>query len=177
MFQKVIQLDSVKTMRRRSSLTLVAATALAFGVSAGVAEATTVTAVNWGPIYAYYGDVMRTAGKGTFSNQNYSTALNHMYLNDVSNDGNNSYENVTFMFYGPNGSCGADGSGHNLTCWWTKSRQTTGEYTYANTPVWVDRSTGLDSAATQARGSTSVCVQLGWPVPDHCATAIPTFSY
>jgi hypothetical protein len=160
-------------MRLRSLLITVVATALGTALFSPPAHA-----VSWGTIYASYNNQLRTDAWGNFYNQGYQYATNQFWLNDMANDGNNSYGHTDFYWWGQNSSCGTDSLGNPLTCWYGGSRISTGEYTYSNTPVTKYMSKGLQGTATLARGKSTACVQLGWPVPDHCASsAYPTFGY
>lgn len=122
-------------------------------------------AVTWGVIRAYYNGVARAEGNGNFFNESYVNARNDFRLNDPSNDGNNAYGFTNFFFYYSGG-------------WHNEGRRNTGEYTYANTPVTKILRFPLDQIGTAARGSSQVCGQLGFPIPDVCSNAaVPTFSY
>jgi hypothetical protein len=141
------------------------AAVVAFGIAAPA------SAVGWGTLTATYNSQARATGYGNFYNGSNIKAINDYRLNDVANDGNNSYGKTNFLFYGYHSSCGGD-------CWYSKKIQSTGEYTYFNTPVTKALYSYLEPQATTARGDSYVCVQLGWPVPDKCSShAYPSFNY
>jgi hypothetical protein len=122
-------------------------------------------AVTWGTIRAYYNGIARSEARGNFFNESGLNARNDYWLNDVSNDGNNSYGHTRFYFY-------YGGAYHYAT------QKNTGEYTWANTPVTKILRAPLDQMGERARGNSRVCVQLGFPVPDSCSNyAVVSFGY
>ena len=152
------------------------ATFIGLVVAAGLSQS--AVAVNWGTLVASYNNQTRATALGNFYNEGYQYATNYYNLNDPSNDGNNVYGHTDFYWYGQDSSCGSDTLGHPYTCWFGGSRISTGEWDYWNTPKVFYLRKNLQGTATMARGKTTVCVQLGWPVPDHCAASTyPTFSY
>ncbi len=162
----------------RRSLKVGAASLLAFiatGLAGGVAYA---QGVDWGPLTASYNGQARSSALGFFYIATGTQVTNKVQLKDLMNDGNNVYSNTSFYFYGQNTSCGTDGSGNTLTCWWYDTKKSTGEFSGVG-PTWtLYLSDSLKVQSSQARGSITDCVQLGWPVPDHCsANAITTLSY
>jgi len=158
-------------MRRRlRALTLVAG-----GIAGAVLFASPAFAgVSWGPLTSSYNGITRSSSHGTFDNVSGVYASVHAWLNDTSNDGNNVYTNADFYFYEYDGvNCGAAG-----TCFVFDYAAQSKEYTYSNTPITFYLQRHLHAQAAQARASIYTCVQLGWPVPDHCSSrAIATFSY
>jgi hypothetical protein len=117
-------------------------------------------AVTWGTIRAYYNGIARAEARGNLFNESGINARNDYWLNDLVNDGNNSYGHTNFYFY-------YSGSYHYA------GRRSTGEYTYSNTPVTKLLRWPLDARGERARGGSQVCAQLGFPVPDSCSN----FSY
>lgn len=139
-----------------STLTLVAV--------AGVAEATVYTPVEWGPVSSSYDGQTVVEASGTFYNASNVSATNEFWINDPADDGNNVYGHTKFLYY--NGS------------FWLHATKSTGEYSYANTPVTTYLSDDLQANSWKARGQSFACAQLGWPVPDSCSdSALPTFDY
>jgi hypothetical protein len=158
-------------MRRRLRALILAAGGIAGAV---LLASPAFAGVSWGPLTSSYNGITRSSSHGTFDNVGGVYASVHAWLNDTSNDGNNVYTNADFYFYEyyPE-SCGNAGS-----CFVEDYSAQSKEYTYSNTPTTFYLQRPLHDQASQARASIYTCVQLGWPVPDHCSSrAIATFSY
>ena len=109
-----------------------------------------------------YNGTVRASASGTFYNDANTYAHDAFRLNDPANDSNSVYgRNRTSFNAGAN-----------------SSEKTTGEYSYATTPYTKHFKTSLEGSATKAMAADTVCVQLGWPVPDKCSlTSYVSFNY
>ena len=134
--------------------------------AAGIARAATSTSVTWGPVYAYYKNIVRAMGAGSTSiSGDRTSVLNAFYLDDRADDGNNVYGHTTFSFLIGN-------------YFYDDVTRSTGEYSYWTTPVTRTLTDRLRTDARAVRAASKVCVQLGWPVPDSCSPqAITTLGY
>lgn len=137
-----------------------------------VALAAPAMAVSWGPNSTYYKGIKRATGSGSFTNVSNTYARNRMTVQDNSNDGNTVYGVSITSFYqwecNVAGQCG--------TIWTSSRRASTPEFSNATRSFTLDRT--LSQTGSRARAQTFACAQMGWPVPDSCATAsYPTFSY
>ena len=147
-------------MQLRTRITAaLAASLFLIPLGAGLAQA-----VSWATVSVSWNGQTRASAYGS-TYKSGSTARNDFRLNDRADDFNSSYGRSEFLFYS-NGTYTSHGT------------LSTGEYTYSETPKTIPLSKPLVEAATKARTSSKVCVQLGFPVPDSCSnTSLATFSY
>ena len=131
------------------------------GVILSSVVAGSASAVSWGTLTASYDGKSRAAAYGTFYNSNQVYAKNKILTKDLAADGNTVYAEMEFHW-----SSGAYDTGYHTP---------EHNHTYYVTNYLQDN---LDGASSSVRGSTEVCVQLGFPVADRCsAWAQPSFSY
>jgi hypothetical protein len=134
-------------------------------------------AIGWGPESTYYKGIKRATGFGDFKNEGNTRAWNKITVTDEDDDGNAVYGVTNFYFrytacetnYGTGGTdCTED--------FRREDRQKTEEF--KNDERTFDHRMSLLPTASRARAETFACVQMGWPVPDGCASAAyPTFDY
>jgi hypothetical protein len=127
-----------------------------------------LTPQQWGPITSSYKDRVRVEGEGTFFNDSGADAVNRMTIKDRADDGNNVYGKTSFMVWKYNSVQGRD-------TWVLDQAKSTGEI--RNQSKTVSLRTSLDQTGSRYRGVSQACAQMGWPVPDSCSTAVPTFNY
>ena len=127
-----------------------------------------LTPQRWGPVTSTYDGKVRVEGSGTFFNDGNTHAANRMRITDRRADGNNVYGRTTFLVWRYSTSHGRD-------TWVTDQRKSTSEWS-GGTHTQTVR-TDLDSKGSRYRGNAEACAQLGWPVPDSCSSAYPTFNY
>jgi len=175
--------------RRRLAMTALVLLA-ACGDVGTVPPATVVSSTNWGALQPTYNGTARAWGKGTFENRGNSVALVDGDYKDPAADGNAAYVNVQFLSKGPRGGIECSGWGSSFTCsngtstgWNQMSSQSTPEIGTADGQKKI-RTSGqanlyqqLIASDEAARGAVYVCSQFGFPVPDPCALATPSFAY
>jgi len=147
---------------------------LTTSVAAAVAFASpALAAVSWGPLTSSYNGITRSSSNGTFYSDRGINADVHVWLNDTSNDSNNVYTNADIYFFETD-----QWTCQTQPCYVFDRTLRSREYTYFNTPVTFQMLDALHVQATSTRASIYTCVQLGWPVPDHCSgRAIVSFAY
>lgn len=144
---------------------------VAVGLAAviGLAAAGSASAVNWGPISSVYNGSTVVSGRGTFVNQGNASAVTSFTITDSKNDGNNVYG-------AQNGYIWDKGASQPVTWDWRyKSGGSTPQF--ANTTKTYSLSFALSSTGTKARANLEVCAEMGFPVPNSCSSAYPTFDY
>lgn len=138
----------------------VAAAALG-GVILSSVLAGSASAVSWGTLTASYDGKSRAAGYGDFYNSGNVYAKNKVLTKDLAADGNTVYSEMEFHYSSGAYSTGYHTPEHNHTYYVTNYLQD-----------------NLQGDSSSVRGSTHVCVQLGFPVADRCSPwAQPSFSY
>lgn len=151
---------------RKSRLSSIAALGIAAVI--GLAAAGSASAVNWGPISSVYNGSTVVSGRGTFTNAGIANAVTSLTITDSKNDGNNVYGNVAFYLWD------RPPAGTTWDWQWMAGKSTP---EFANTTQTHSLSFELRATATKARGNVSVCAQMGFPVPNSCTSAYPTFNY
>lgn len=143
------------------------------GVAVAALASPAMAAVSWGTLSSSYNGITRSTASGTFYNDRAVYATVMARLNDTSNDGNNVYVNADEYFWQTDPvACPTN------ACYVFDRTKESPEYWYSNTPANVFMYNSLHSGATSARASIYTCVQLGWPVPDHCSgRAVVSFAY
>jgi hypothetical protein len=150
---------------------LVAALTAACGGGPAPPPSQVVKSVAWGPMTANYDGHSRATGTGAFQNRGSSHANLAGTYRDARADGNTVYVNVTFLYWmrtpsDPEYAYRANGV------------LSTPEISTADgTRSIGDLNQPLVATSSKVRGSVGVCAQFGWPVPDPCARALPTFDY
>ena len=128
-----------------------------------------ITPQQWGTKVSYYDGELRVTGKGVFYNDVNARAASYMDIDDPNDDGNAVYGVTDFMFWKYDSVC-------KCNVWKSKVRPTTSEW--QNRRDQQTLKTGLDGAASRARGVINVCAQMGWPIPNSCSSeSYPTFDY
>jgi hypothetical protein len=122
----------------------------------------------WGPISSSYDGKVRVGGEGTLYNDSNAKAVNRMRIVDRRDDGNNVYGKTTFSVWKYNSVQGRDTWVHDQT-------KSTSEFRNKARTEYLE--TSLDSQGSRYRGESQACAQMGWPVPDSCSSAYPTFNY
>ncbi|MGH8973956.1 MAG: hypothetical protein ACRD0C_12235 [Acidimicrobiia bacterium] len=135
----------------------------------------------WGPQSTYYKGEKRATGKGDFTNDRNTYALNTItVVDDAPGDGNNVYGITRYYFF--YNRCDA-GPRTDDDCYDTWNRDPrpdqTAEFHGGNSlGQKFEHRKELHPLASKARVETFACVQMGWPVPDGCAPAsYPSFEY
>jgi hypothetical protein len=142
-------------------------------VAAAAFASPAMAAASWGTLSSSYNGITRSTASGTFYDDRAIYATVKANLNDTSNDGNNVYVNADEYFWETNPT-----SCPTSACYVYDRTKGSPEYTYSNTPATLYMYNSLHAAATSARASIYTCVQLGWPVPDHCSgRAVVSFAY
>jgi len=132
-------------------------------VLAAIFSGSAASAVSWGSVTSSYDGKSRSTAHGDFYNSGNVYAKNKILSKDLAADGNTIYTEGHWYFN--------DAAGHEVIGLNTPEHN----HTYYVTNY---KQTELEAAASSVRGGTRACVQLGWPVPDHCsAQALPSFSY
>ena len=159
-------------MRRRVLTALVVAKTAAACAPAGPAPppAQVVESVAWGALQPRYDGTVRAWGKGSFQNRGNSQANTSGNYEDREADGNGAYVRTEFQFWKkpPTG---------DVTWVYETSRTTPEIGTAAGRKPIRDHNVNLRDDSSRARGAISVCSQFGWPVPDPCERALPSFNY
>ena len=149
------------------------------GLTAGlVILAQPAMAMGWGKESTYYEGIKRATGWGDFRNDGNVRAVNEISVNDDADDGNNVYGVTEFLFY--QHGCERDLS--NESGWACRedfhSKATKSTPEIANREGRFFHKNDLTPNARRVRAKTFACVQMGWPVPDGCASAAyPSFDY
>jgi hypothetical protein len=119
------------------------------------------SAVSWGSVTSSYDGKNRSTAYGNFYNSGNIYAKNKVLSKDLAADGNTIYTEGHWYY-----NDGVESWPHN-----------TPEHSHAYYVTnYVQHN--LRGSASQVRGGTRACVQLGWPVSDRCsAEALPSFSY
>ena len=143
------------------------------GMVAALVASPALAAAGWGTISSSYNGITRSTASGTFYDDRATYATVMAHLNDTANDGDNVYVNADEYFWETD-----QWTCQSSPCWVLDRTKQSAEYTWFNTPVTLFLYNSLHPLATAARASVYTCVQLGWPVPDHCSPrAIVSFSY
>jgi hypothetical protein len=127
-----------------------------------------ITPQNWGPVTSSYDGRVRVRGHGVLYNDSNVDAANRMVITDPIDDGNEVYGQTTFNVY--KWSVVAD----RMT-WQVDEHKETGQWSLGTRTRTVR--TSLDRNGERYRAESEPCAQMGWPVPDSCSSAFPTFGY
>lgn len=130
-----------------------------------------LTPQDWGPVTSTYNGKVRVEGSGTFFNEDQVSAVNRMRIKDRDNDGNTVYGRTSFNVWKFDPYAGGSGQFR----WVSDQVKSTPEFANAERTYLL--STSLDSQGSRYRGHSEACAQMGWPVPDSCSSAFPTFDY
>ncbi len=141
---------------------------LTCGIFVLLASGCEITPKDWGPVSSYYDGTPRVRGSGTFYNDGYQDAANRMRITDPADDGNTVYGRTTFYVWK---CCDV----HGGPTWKQDQSKTTPEW--RNSTRTYTLRTSLDAVGSRYRADAEPCAQMGWPVPDSCESAFPTFDY
>ena len=130
-----------------------------------------VEAVGWGPLTPVYDGSARAWSQGEFQNRGSAYSNVTGTYRDLQADGNTVYVNSDIQFLTPSAT---DGS----LQWQSYATLSTPEIGTADgvKPIG-DLYTSFRSDSSKARAVVGGCAQFGWPVPDPCERAYPSFSY
>jgi len=142
-------------MRRAVSILAVTAGALALAFPA------VASAASWGPISSYYNGSKVVSGSGDFTGGT-RVASGTITVTDSKNDGNAVYGKTRFEYKYYNTAQAA----YVWTNWYTLSIAE-----FSNTTKTASSgSRDSQGPGLGTRGRSQVCAQMGWPVPDSCAS-------
>ena len=130
-----------------------------------------VASVGWGPVSSSYDGQTRVRGSGVWVNDSSVQAVNRISYRDTAPlDGNTVYvkTQVRWWTYNPS---------QDAVTWLGGTTKSTPE---TSSSSYIERSVAwsLNADGSRARAEPEVCAQMGWPVPDSCASGgVPTFNY